>query len=226
MTATDTTSPVRRRFTKHGATIENELGWANLLAETSRKEQQFWLDDIHVIVRYNSHLPALAKQWRRTRDGKAQGPVGPYHGWRAPFQALADIIREDGLVVHLDNIPPSPQEYRAYAQAAMLRLPAFPVRSHDKWQRIIQDMQNRHVDLVGFIDRWGRLLHMETSRGRTVADVALPLAVEAYGGMPSFNDLNFAVLTLQFNWIHGDELRRWHNRHVGRRAEANIYPRD
>lgn len=82
----------------------------------------------------------------------------------------------------------------------------------DVWQeyfRLNTDPYGRAT--VTFAERWARLMQLEMSQGKTLAEVAEATDREAdFEGITGFM-YGCAVSMLAKCWKHGEELRRWHN---------------
>ncbi len=81
----------------------------------------------------------------------------------------------------------------------------------DNWCALnSQDSYSKGV--VTFAERWAVLMQREIAEGKTIADVANTTSHEAdTEGITRFM-YGCAVSMLAGCWIHGEELRRWHNR--------------
>ena len=84
--------------------------------------------------------------------------------------------------------------------------------AQDTWQeyfRLNTDPYGRAA--CTYAERWARLMQLEMSHGRPLADVADATSHEAdLEGITGFM-YGCAVSMLARCWKHGEELRRWHN---------------
>lgn len=63
-----------------------------------------------------------------------------------------------------------------------------------------------------FAEEWAELMEQALARGERLADVANPTSRTAdTDGITGFM-FGMAVAILAKHWVHGEELRRWHNR--------------
>ena len=97
--------------------------------------------------------------------------------------------------------------------------------------KIIEDKQEMYVgwkaknddDGYGkacfdFAEQWATLMEEKLAAGATIAEVAEACMAEV-NNRPGFGITGYmygmAVSILAKAWVHGEELRRWHNRDVG-----------
>ena len=81
------------------------------------------------------------------------------------------------------------------------------------WQKCIDNNQDGYGSGINsFANRWALLMEAEIKKGATVADFAKATASQAdTEGITGFM-YGAAVSTLAAVWIHGEDLRRWHNK--------------
>lgn len=81
------------------------------------------------------------------------------------------------------------------------------------WQRCLDNNQDFYgAGINAFANRWALLMEAEIEKGATVADCAEEMNRQAdTEGITGFM-YGAAVSTLAAVWIHGEDLRRWHNK--------------
>lgn len=95
------------------------------------------------------------------------------------------------------------------------------------WQKCLDNNQDAYGSAInGYANRWACLMEKGIASGQALADIAKATSSEAdTDGITGFM-YGAAVATLAAVWIHGEELRRWHNkdsqiRDEGDRANEN-----
>ncbi len=82
-----------------------------------------------------------------------------------------------------------------------------------KWNEFVAKNQSSYgAPVVRFAERWANLMEAQMSKGRKLEDIARSTEREADSEGNSGFAYVLAVSTLTQTWIHGDALRRWHNR--------------
>lgn len=81
------------------------------------------------------------------------------------------------------------------------------------WQRCLDNNPDFYGSAVNaFANRWALLMEAEIEKGLTVADCAKATSHQAdTEGITGFM-YGAAVATLAGVWVHGEDLRRWHNK--------------
>ena len=77
-------------------------------------------------------------------------------------------------------------------------------------------------DGIDFTERWANLMEEQIAEGKQLADIAKTTSHEAnIDGITGFM-YGCAVALLSECWVHGEELRRWHNlvTQIGTESEA------
>ena len=81
------------------------------------------------------------------------------------------------------------------------------------WQQCLDNDQDPYgTGVNAFANRWALLMEAEIAKGATVADCAEAMNRQAdTEGITGFM-YGAAVSTLSAVWVHGEDLRRWHNK--------------
>lgn len=77
---------------------------------------------------------------------------------------------------------------------------------------------------VTYAEDWGRLMQAEMAKGKALKDIAEPTSHQAdTDGITGFM-YGAAVSMLAECWVHGEELRRWHNKEYGHEGDGVVNP--
>lgn len=81
------------------------------------------------------------------------------------------------------------------------------------WEKYKANNQDPYgAAIIDYSNRWACLMEVRMANGEALADMAEEVSYEAdTDGITGFM-YGAAVETLAAVWIHGEELRRWHNR--------------
>ena len=81
------------------------------------------------------------------------------------------------------------------------------------WQQCLDNNSDPYgIGINNFANRWALLMEAEIKKGATVADCAKATSDQAdTEGITGFM-YGAAVSTLAAVWVHGEDLRRWHNK--------------
>lgn len=66
-------------------------------------------------------------------------------------------------------------------------------------------------NVINFADAWGRMMQVKMSSGATVAEAAQATQQAAGRNIVTDDECVAAIRMLASCWIHGVDLRRWHN---------------
>ena len=106
--------------------------------------------------------------------------------------------------IELQILEDKTEEYKAYVSK----------NSNDGYSR----------GVVDYAEAWGKLMQVEISKGKSVKECAdetqKPLG---YLGITGFM-YGCAVQALAHFWIHGEELRKWHNKEYNHEGEGVVNP--
>lgn len=96
--------------------------------------------------------------------------------------------------------------------------------SKERWEQGIENQKGHSYGLgiYAYAERWADLMEARMKAGESLADVADETSHEAdTDGITGFM-YGAAVSVLSENWVHGEELRQWHNldTQIGTEGEA------
>lgn len=186
------------------------------------------LNGVTVHVKKDTNADLAFRDQQRAQRGYIPKKVGPH------FSAeLTEIEKATDASVEAEN-ERTHQEYmerqreqdrikRESMDARLTNAPDIELSEPDKWQ----EFKNANTDpyggaVVTYSERWARLMQVELAQGKTLADVAYKCSRDAdLEGITGFM-YGCAVSTLAQCWIHGEELRRWHNKdtQIGTEGDA------
>jgi hypothetical protein len=147
-------------------------------------------------------VQALAERFVQSfDDGLEANRVAYWTPERLAEQALRDAVRAERI-----------DAKRAKSQAAIAAHP-FEARDVEAWEAF-RNENSKHtysLGVVTFVEAWAALMSEQLAAGKTIADVAKSTSqIADFEGITGFM-YGCAVSTLAAHWIHGEELRRWHN---------------
>jgi hypothetical protein len=81
------------------------------------------------------------------------------------------------------------------------------------WQKYLDTNQDVYGSAINnFANRWALLMEAEIAKGASVADCAEAMNRQADTEGNTGFMYGAAVFTLAAVWVHGEDLRRWHNK--------------
>ena len=94
---------------------------------------------------------------------------------------------------------------------------------YKKWKEI-NSTDDYSFGVVQYLERWADLMEQEIRQGKQLLDIAERTSHEAdTEGITGFM-YGCAVNILAQLWIHGEELRNWHNKKYNHEGEGVINP--
>ena len=88
----------------------------------------------------------------------------------------------------------------------------FTMKDQESWDKGVANNKDSYgAGVYRFAARWANLMERDMAGGKTIPDVAETSCSEADDeGITGFM-YGAAVSVLSSVWVHGEELRRWHN---------------
>ncbi len=77
---------------------------------------------------------------------------------------------------------------------------------------------------IEYAIRWGKLMQLEIQGGKTLEEIAEPTSHQADVDGITVAMFGFAVALLCQVWIHGEELKVWHNAKYNYNGEGVVNP--
>jgi hypothetical protein len=203
-----------------------------LSAENAGELVGFDFNGIKVRVDQDSNTWLIMRDWQRAIEGCVPDKiVGPH-----PAAELSD--REEALdaKIRAENTlrQKATAEKRARQQAAKQATlsaalsvsPPIAFFDTEEWRKAVESNQDPYGKAaVMFAENWARLMQARMADGAPVADVAKECSWVAAIDITGFQ-YGCAVALLSRCWVHGGNLRRWHNLDTqigdeGKRANAS-----
>lgn len=201
-----------------GSSIEPTVKEAIRLAKREKGNSvTFNFNGVEITVEPNSDPNLILRDWRRALNGYIDKNVGPH-----PKAKLSKEEKDHDAFIEAENekaLKKRQAEYRKKDQAkreavnAKLKdVPGIEVKEAKGWEQFkTVNTDGYGSAVVTYAERWARLMQLEISKGKDLKDVAESTSHEAdIEGVTGFM-FNCAVQALAHCWVHGEELRRWHN---------------
>ena len=208
-----------------GSEITRTIEAAIELASDDANGVEFEFNGVTVHVNSNSNPVLLYREWNRAMRAGHKGPVGPYPAAELTAKELADDAEITAAIEARQRA--SQQEYmlemaarRATAERKLEGDRGLRLNDPEGWEKTrIATHEPYAVAILTYAERWGRLMQVELANGNNLADIAKSCAYEAdIEGITGFMYGKSVAVLSQF-WIHGEELRRWHNASYGEQGK-------
>lgn len=110
-------------------------------------------------------------------------------------------------------------------EAALAVAPPFELSDVEGWKRCVENNRDPYGGrCVEYAEQWARLMQVAIADGKQLADVAEQLSHDAdTDGITGFM-YGAAVNILSHCWVHGEELRKWHNGQYGQSGDGVVNP--
>jgi hypothetical protein len=193
---------------------------------------QFDFNGVTVMVRSDSNPDLIHRDWSRAMSGYIDKTVGPY-----PHAELTAAEVESDALIEAENERRRQERNAAYeakaaakqaaTEARLAAAPPMTVRNPAAWQ----GWNDNNTDLYGsavirYAEMWARLMQAGIDGGAALEGIAEETGDAAdTEGITGFM-YGAAVHCLATCWVHGDQLRKWHNGRygVGEDAEGTVNP--
>lgn len=176
---------------------------------------------VTIRVRGNSDPALIYRDWSRAMSGKTSKNVGPY-----PWPTLSpEVLAEDARIEAENERRRQEAQARYEAEAAaktaatearLAVAPPMDVADEAAWQSLKDQNGDPYGSaVVRYAEMWARLMQAEMAGGAELEDVADATSSAAdIEGVTGYMH-GAAVHSLAHCWVHGDRLRKWHNRQWG-----------
>jgi hypothetical protein len=186
------------------------------------------LNSVVVMVNGDSDRDLVFRDQQRCQSGYIEGPVGPYPKPELSEDDLAnDAYAEERNAMRRANEAYQQAEKQKAAKRTLYeRLQSAPELTLKDKAGWLEGLKN-NTDAYGaavyvYAGRWAQLMQAEIAQGKALADIASQTSHDAdIEGITGFM-YGCAVAILAQCWIHGEELRRWHNKdtQIGTEGDA------
>jgi hypothetical protein len=194
-------------------TIKEMIGLAKKGNFTAKQE----LNGVTVLVNGDSNADLIFRDQQRAQSGYIEGEVGPNPKAKLTAEDNANDARveaenERKRQKRQAEYDKKARAHREKVEAKLVNAPAIELADEAGWQKSKEVNSDGYGGAVmTYSERWARLMQVEMSNGKKLADVADATSQEAdLEGITGFM-YGCAVSQLASCWKHGDELRRWHN---------------
>lgn len=101
----------------------------------------------------------------------------------------------------------------------------FSENGQQLWNQGLKKNQDSYgAAIYRYAETWAKLMQLELSDGKELKDIADQTSHAAdTEGITGFM-YGAAVYILASTWIHGEELRKWHNKDYGHEGEGVVNP--
>lgn len=96
----------------------------------------------------------------------------------------------------------------------------------DDWNKCVEvnSKDSYSNGVITYLKRWADLMELEIDSGKKLIDIADKASHDAdTEGITGFM-YGCAVSILSQVWVHGEELRKWHNKEFGYEGEGCVNP--
>jgi hypothetical protein len=203
-------------------------GWFLLGSEDRDRNRQgalvkFDFNGVTVRVRWDSDPELIYRDWDRAMSGYTRRKsVGPYPPKRLSAKTLAhdeEVCRENQRRHDEWCVERKAKDdaKRAATEAKLADAPEMEFSDAQKWAEHYRI--NEHASygrgIFEFAERWARLMQARIASGERLEDIADDTSSTA-----NIDDITgfmygAAVMELSACWIHGEQLRVWHNAMYG-----------
>lgn len=204
-----------------GSDIKDTINRARVKAWWESDTVQFDFNGVTVYVKGDSDEELIYRDWSRAMAGQITGTVGPY-----PKAKLTRAEKANDARIEAENAArraAKTAEYKARqavkaATTDALLDAAPPIELSD--EAAYQDWKANNTDPYGagifrYAENWARLMQVRIAAGDALEDIADETSHAAdTEGITGFMH-GAAVSILSKCWVHGDQLRKWHNRSYG-----------
>ncbi|UXQ89066.1 hypothetical protein Thu_223 [Bacillus phage Thurquoise] len=96
-------------------------------------------------------------------------------------------------------------------------------------EKVYEDWKAKNTDGYGsgifrYVEKWANLMEAEINKGAKVKDIAQKLSHDAdTEGITGFM-YGAAVSILSQCWVHGEELKKWHNKEYDYEGDGVVNP--
>ena len=213
-----------------GASIQQEIRRAIDIARNGGDPVKFDFNGVNVVVNSDSDPDLICRDWSRGISGYlGENPtVGPH-----PSQSLSTEELASDAAIQCDRDKKNAamraeqtrqaDNNRLLLQGALANAGPIELRDAETWAACVEKNQDGYGGrIIRFAEEWARLMQVRLGNGETIADCAEELSRLADDdGITGFM-YGAAVSTLAKCWVHGEQLRRWHNKEtqIGTEVDA------
>jgi hypothetical protein len=201
----------------YSANIGSAVREAIELAISTQKPQTFEFNGPIVTVDASSNAELIIRDWRRALNHYIDRHVGPtakptLTDEDLASDAAAEARNEDRRNADYALRQRQFLEQKDRVNARLLVAPAMEFSDRAGWLTVVAANQNDALgtETVRYAERWARLMQLELSEGKTLAEVWDSASHDADFGAMSGSTHGAARNILIKTWVHGTELQQLH----------------
>jgi len=211
---------------KPGADAADVIAEAIELSANRGYAVTFTANGVTVNVLPDSDPTLVYRDWWRAFRGCIEPNVGPH-----PSPTLTDEEKANDNRIMAENERKQEERLKGRRQASrakwealrvkLAEAPPIEVRDREAWQRFsnLAAQSDEEMVILDVAECWARLMQLEISRGRKIEEVAEDtLCAADPRGITGC--MRAAVVSILAQcWVHGEDLRQWHNQRVKLRGD-------
>ena len=213
-----------------GTTFQNAITKALDIAVRSHERVQMVFNGVTIVIDEKSELDLLDRDFSLAMEGCIDKHVGPFPETTHSKVELARFVdvraeNERREKTRQEELAEETQSKQDHVSAALATAPQIDVSDPVEWQRQVSINSDPYgAATIQYAERWARLMQAAIASGETLADVAGKLSHDAdIDGLTGFM-YGCAVDVLSTCWVHGEELRKWHNGKYNHTGEGVVNP--
>jgi len=218
---------IRKKITTWFFTIDEAIkklieNSSNMSSKYVTVESEYDFNGVKLVLRSDSDPKLIYRDWYRALSGYITRQVGPY-----PKKVLGQDDLDNDAAVEAKNEEKRQKRDRAYGAKAKTRSrklkealekspPLDMSRNPVGWQEAIANNSDPYgARVIRYVEDWGRLMQFKNDLGYSISGCAEDTSTTADDdGITGFM-YGAAASMLSHCWIHGEELRKWHNKEYG-----------
>ncbi len=212
------------------------INFHDALADAIRLSEQFGeciemtFNGVAIEVESTSDDALIARDWSLAMEGCLAKRVGPFPVAEHSEAQLAHFaeVRAENERRCKERSAQADRETRlkkGLLANALAESPAIELSDVAAWATAVEKNADPYgAACVRYAENWARLMQAAMARGEKLADVAKPLSHDADSeGITGFM-YGAAVSMLSHCWVHGEELRKWHNGEYDHDGDGVVNP--
>lgn len=214
--------------TMAGDSFDNVSEKAKEIATEKKLIVEFDFNEVKCLVDSSTNLEWLYRDYSNswTMDWKIVGPdCFSVYGKKTQekFERLTKIKEEKAAKEELEYRNKEKKEREAFE----LKVKGIEIELKDKegWDKSREANKSSYGKCtLDYAEGWAKLMQSEISKGKTVIQRAKETSHQlGFLGITGFM-YGCAVNILSQTWVHGEELRKWHNKDYGHEGDGVVNP--
>ena len=176
------------------------------------------LNGVDLTVNAETNVDWAFRDQQRAQSNYIDNQIGPYFKEHLTEEELAsDAVKmEEARKRSEEQQKVWAEKQRIKSEKLQKRLdsaPEFEFSDKEEYEKGVAAQEGDGYGLACFTyaNKWGRLMQLEMENGKNLADIAQTTSHEANDEGITGAMYGMAVIILTKCWVHGEELRRWHN---------------